>query len=84
MSKSLLQYNLGKTNFHVHGIHASTGVPSQENAGEYVGGDNIFVKIDGKDRPDDTPRVLTFFGELSEDHLPGVFMCEVSGGRVHV
>lgn len=70
-SDSVLEYGIGDTNFHVHGIHTRPGALSQESAKNYSGGDNIFVKIGGKESPDSKPNSITFFSHIASDHSPG-------------
>jgi FtsP/CotA-like multicopper oxidase with cupredoxin domain len=65
------QNKIGITNFHVHGIHESTGTVDRATASEYVGGDNIFVALEGKKDASSTGESLTLSGTLPEDHLPG-------------
>ena len=59
------------TNFHVHGIHDSTGNVNLSTASEYIGGDNVFIALQDKKRPSDSGESVTLFGTLPEDHLPG-------------
>ena len=65
------QNHVGYTNFHVHGIHESTGAIDRATVTEYVGGDNIFITVKGKLDNKSSPNTITLFGSLPEDHLPG-------------
>lgn len=68
---SATQRKIGTTNFHVHGIHESTGNVDRATASEYIGGDNVFIALDGKQNVSSDGESLTLYGTLSEDHLPG-------------
>jgi len=59
------QAHAGITNFHVHGLHVSTGVPDLSMAESNVGGDNVFLSI----MPGDS---TTMRATIPTDHLPGV------------
>jgi FtsP/CotA-like multicopper oxidase with cupredoxin domain len=59
------QANAGITNFHVHGLHVSTGVPDLSMASENKGGDNIFLAI----MPGESTKMRS---TIPTDHLPGV------------
>ena len=65
------QDHIGVTNFHVHGLHESTGTIDLATASNYSGGDNIFIALEGRDDASSPGNSLTLFGELPEDHLPG-------------
>ena len=55
----------GITNFHVHGLHVSTGVPSTDTATTYLGGDNIFIMLEKGDSN-------LYRATVPNDHLPGI------------
>ena len=65
------QNHIGLTNFHVHGIHESTGTIDMAKASEYSGGDNVFITMNAKENETSPGESLTLFGDVSEDHLPG-------------
>lgn len=65
-SNSELQFDIGVTNFHTHGLHDSPGQLYQTNeAAVYTGGDNIFVHIN----PNET---IDLDNSIRQDHLPGL------------
>ena len=72
-SDSKMQYDIGITNFHTHGLHDSPGQLSQ-GAPTYSTGDNIFVKIN----PGES---LSIENSIALNHLPGKFKhaCFFSG-----
>jgi FtsP/CotA-like multicopper oxidase with cupredoxin domain len=55
----------GMSNFHVHGLHVSGGVPSTDTATTYLGGDNIFIKLSKGESN-------LYRATIPNDHLPGV------------
>ena len=65
------QQHIGITNFHVHGIHESTGTIDMATASEYSGGDNIFIALEGREDESSPGNSVTLYGDLPEDHLPG-------------
>lgn len=63
-SDSDMQFDIGITNFHTHGLHDSPGQLSQQGPTTYTTGDNIFVHIN----PGES---LTMKNNIAMDHLPG-------------
>lgn len=60
------------TNLHRHGLHADTGVNDQSTGTTYTTGDNSFVTIPARTKPEDTPKSLTYYTNVPKDHLPGM------------
>lgn len=50
------------------------GVNNQATAEIFTGqsdGDNVFVNVEAKKRPEDAPKVLNVNSGISRDHMPG-------------
>jgi hypothetical protein len=72
-SNSTLQFGAGDTNLHSHGLKDSLGVRSQNEAHKYLGGDNIFVTVAGKNSSEATPAEIEYKSKVPEFHLPGLY-----------
>jgi FtsP/CotA-like multicopper oxidase with cupredoxin domain len=64
--------DLGHTSLHTHGMHAETGVMSQDTASTYVFGDNPFFTLKGKETPASTPNMINFGLAVPPTHMPGL------------
>ncbi|KAI8477153.1 MAG: hypothetical protein J3K34DRAFT_455469 [Monoraphidium minutum] len=65
-------HNPANTNMHTHGIHAETGVPSQDTASTYVLGDNVFFTLPARASTSELPQSRLFNLKIPRNHLPGL------------
>ena len=65
-------HNYANTNLHTHGMHAETGVPSQETATTYFFGDNPFFDIEARNSTSEAPNGVLFSLIVPPTHMPGL------------